>query len=319
MSKGTPRARSALPGPTARGGYRRIVALLVSLVTVPTVVLLVVGILMLVFYRANIDLVLGILVFTVVVCLTTGSVLAMVFIRREARLSELQSDFVSKVSHELRTPLTSIRIFAETLQRKKIPPEQEGACVDALARESGKLTARIERLLDWGRMEAGKRVYELRPDSVEAVAKSALEAFRGSLLGQEVNVRVEIPPDLPPILADRGALTDALVNLLSNAYKYSKEPRKITLFASTENGEVRLGVRDKGIGIPRAEHRRIFEKFYRVNERLSRQAGGTGLGLAIVWHIARGHKGYVEVESEVGKGSTFTIVLPRSEKEEPAP
>ncbi len=291
-------------------GFRRIVVLLVSLVTVPTVLLLAVGILMLVFYRGSLDLVFGVLVVAIVASLATGTILALVFLRKEAQLSQLQSDFVSKVSHELRTPLTSIRMFVETLQLGRVPPEELAGLTDALARETGRLTERIERLLDWGRMEAGKRVYELRPDTVPEIVDAALAAFRIVTVGREIPVKVEVQEALPPVMADRGALVDALVNLLSNALKYSEGAPDITLSADADRHAIHLAVRDRGIGIPPTEHRRIFQKFYRVDERLSRVAEGSGLGLAIVRHVARAHGGKVEVDSSPGAGSTFTLVLP---------
>lgn len=291
-------------------GFRRIVVLLISLVTLPTIVLLAIGILMLVFYEVRLNVVFGVLVVTIVVCLITGTALALVFLRREARLSSLQSDFVSKVSHELRTPLTSIRLFVETLQSKRVPPEEIEAVVEALAYETGRLTERIERLLDWGRMEAGKRVYELRPDSVASIVDEAIGAFETATMGRTAEIEVVVDPSLPGVIADRGALVDALVNLLSNAYKYSGEEKQIRLEATADDRFVHLSVRDRGIGIPRTEHRRIFQKFYRVDERLSQAIEGSGLGLSIVMHVVRAHKGRVEVNSAPGAGSTFTILIP---------
>ncbi|MDF1562316.1 MAG: ATP-binding protein [Deltaproteobacteria bacterium] len=290
-------------------GFRRIVTLLVSLVTVPTALLLAVGVLMLVFYSERLNLLFGILVVSLVVCLATGSILALIFLRREARISELQQDFVSKVSHELRTPLTSIRIFVETIQRGEIPAAELSECHDALALEVGKLTARIERLLDWGRMEAGKRVYELKSVPVGRIVERSLDAFDTATLGRRVEVEVEVEEGLPTVLADGDALVDALVNLLANAYKYTTEERQIALRASREGPWVKLSVRDNGIGIPHREHRRIFQKFYRVDERLTQAKEGTGLGLAIVQHVVSGHRGRLTLESEPGQGSTFSLLL----------
>jgi two-component system phosphate regulon sensor histidine kinase PhoR len=296
-----------------RGGFSRIVFSLVWLIITPSVILLVLGILMLVFNKANLNILFGILVVTLVGLLATGTVLALVFVNRQANLSKLQSDFVSKVSHELRTPLTSIRMFVETLQLKRVSsPQEVDACLDVLNRETARLTERIERLLDWGRMEAGKRVYESKPERVEDIIVGALEAFDANLLGRCEQVKLDIAPGLPIIQADRAALIDALVNLLSNAHKYSRERGRIQIKASADEKAVRIAVIDHGIGIPRREHRRIFEKFYRSNELLSSDVEGSGLGLAIVRHVVHAHGGRVELESELGKGSTFTIVLPRS-------
>ena len=160
-------------------------------------------------------------------------------------------------------------------------------------------------------MEAGRRVYELQPGSIDDVVADALEAFESVTAGQEDVVKISIQPDLPRVRVDRGAMVDALLNLLVNAFKYSGEPREIKLEATADTRGVRVSVHDNGVGIPRSEHRRIFQKFYRVDERLSRDLEGSGLGLAIVRHVAQGHGGRIEVESSPGAGSTFTIVLPR--------
>ena len=295
-------------------GFSRIVVSLVWLIIVPSVVLLALGILMLVFNKANLNILFGIMVVVLVGMLATGTVLALVFLRREAALSKLQSDFVSKVSHELRTPLTSIRMFVETLQLKRVTsPQEVDACLDVLNRETARLTARIERLLDWGRMEAGKRIYESAPERVEDIVTQALEAFDASFVGRHEPVHVDLAPNLPIVQVDRGALVDALLNLLTNANKYSPERGKIRLAARADERHVRISVIDQGMGIARREHRRIFDKFYRSNELLSSDVEGSGLGLAIVRHVIQAHGGRVELESELGKGSTFTLVLPRPE------
>jgi two-component system phosphate regulon sensor histidine kinase PhoR len=297
-------------------GFSRIVLALVWLIITPSVVLLGLGIMMLVFNKANLNMLFGILVVTLVGLLATGTVLALVFVRREAVLSKLQSDFVSKVSHELRTPLTSIRMFVETLQLKRVSsPQEVDACLDVLNRETARLTGRIERLLDWGRMEAGKRVYESGPERVEEIVAQAIEAFDANHVGRREGVQLDLAPDLPILHVDRGAIVDALVNLLTNAYKYSPERGGIGLSARASERYVRIAVSDKGIGIARREHRRIFDKFYRSNELLSSDVEGSGLGLAIVRHVIQAHGGRVELDSELGKGSTFTLVLPRPETE----
>jgi two-component system phosphate regulon sensor histidine kinase PhoR len=282
---------------------------LIGLVIVPTALLLAVGTVMLVFYDLRANLVFGLLVVTLVACLITGVVLALVFVRKEANLSRLQLDFVSKVSHELRTPLTSIRMFVETL-RYEHEPARVDVCLDVLQRETERLRARIERLLDWGRMEAGKRVYELLPDDVGPVIAASVEHFRAATLGQERELELDIPAHLPTVLADRGALEDALLNLLTNAHKYSPLDQSIALRAFADRHHVHLSVEDHGIGIARNEHHRVFEKFYRSDDRLSRSIEGSGLGLAIVQHVAQGHHGKVSLRSAPGRGSVFTLSIP---------
>jgi two-component system phosphate regulon sensor histidine kinase PhoR len=316
----TPKDRPSRGGPSARIrhvtaknvqrlGYRRIVQLLVYLVIIPTVLLLAIGIILM-FVEGRINLLFGILTVSFVSVVITGIVLVLVFVRREANLSELQADFVSKVSHDLRTPLTAIRLFAETLQRAETDAATRGKCSTLLVAESERLTRMIERLLDWGRMEAGRKIYELRLEKVDDILDDAVSAYAPQLeVEHSVTFNVERAPHLPDVVVDRGALVDALVNLLSNAQKYGGTPPIVTLAARATERKVVFSVTDNGIGIPRPEQRRIFDKFYRIDDRLSRTKEGSGLGLAIVKHVAQAHRARVVVDSTEGKGSTFSIVV----------
>jgi two-component system phosphate regulon sensor histidine kinase PhoR len=294
-----------------RLGYRRIVQLLVYLVIIPTVLLLLVGIFLMFTGEAKLNVVFGILTVSFVALSATGIILVLVFVRREANLSELQADFVSKVSHELRTPLTAIRLFAETIERAKQDEATVAKCLTLLATETERLTRRIERLLDWGRMEAGRKLYDLREESVADIVDEAVQAFPAARLEAEVQLVTEVEPGLPSVFADRHAMVDAIVNLLTNAHKYGGAPPVIQLRAGrAAKNQVAITVTDNGVGIPRSELRRIFDKFYRIDDRLSRRAEGSGLGLAIVKHTVRAHRAKVTVDSIAGQGSTFTILLP---------
>lgn len=299
-----------------RLGYRRIVQLLVYLVIVPTTLILAVGI-FLMFIGNVFNLLFGMMTVSFVLVVVTGVVLVLVFLRREANLSELQADFVSKVSHDLRTPLTSIRLFVETIGRARGDKATEDKCLDALGKETERLTQVIERLLDWGRMEAGRKQFEIREEPVQRIVDAAVDAFatvRGHYPQSTFTAVVE--PGLPNVQADRGAMVDAIGNLLANALKYGGTPPVIELRARLVASGVSIEVRDNGDGIPRGEHRRIFEKFYRIDDRLSRQREGSGLGLAIVKHIVRAHpRGRVQLESTEGKGSTFRIILAPAESQ----
>jgi two-component system, OmpR family, phosphate regulon sensor histidine kinase PhoR len=246
----------------------------------------------------------------------TGTILAWVFLRRERNLSELQADFVSKVSHELRTPLTSIRMFTETLTLRRGDVASEDRCIEALDKESARLQALINRLLDWGRMESGMRTFRLEAHDVGDVVREAVAAFEPTRHDRGVTTSIDVAPDLPPLYCDRPALVDALVNLLSNAYKYGGEPRKIWVSALVDGPTLRIAVRDNGKGIARREHKRIFQKFYRVDDFLARKQDGSGLGLAIVQHVIKAHRGKVEVDSTLGVGTTFTVALPVREPKE---
>jgi len=291
-------------------GFKRIILLLIWLVIVPTALLLAMAILMLVFYQSELDVLYGLLAIGLVGMFVTGAVLSLFFLRREAKLSQLQLDFVSKVSHELRTPLTSIRMFVEMLQQEGHDPEETKICLDVLQKETLRLSDRIERLLDWGRMEAGRKVYELQPVTPSHIVEEAMKQFEAIHMGVALNVTVDVAPDLPEVAADMHAMTDALVNILSNAVKYAGKTANIRLHARRGSRGVRFSVVDDGPGIPTGEHRRVFQKFYRANDLLSREVEGSGLGLAIVRHVALGHGGRVELVSDVGQGAAFTIVLP---------
>ncbi|MCL2449494.1 MAG: ATP-binding protein [Polyangiaceae bacterium] len=293
-----------------RLGYRRIVQLLVYVVIVPTVLILFVGI-VLMFLGNLVNLLFGVVTVSFVLVVVTGVTLVLVFLRREANLSELQSDFVSKVSHELRTPLTSIRLFVETLARSRGDVATEDKCIDALGRETDRLTQLIERLLDWGRMEAGRKQFDLHAESVDDVIRETLDAFRPLRERHpELDFQADVEPGLPRVDADLEAMVDALGNLLSNALKYGGTPPTVRLRARRVHDGVAFEVTDNGEGIPHVEHRRIFDKFYRIDDRLSRMREGSGLGLAIVKHIVRAHRGRIQLESQTGRGSTFRIILP---------
>ncbi|MCK6533637.1 MAG: ATP-binding protein [Polyangiaceae bacterium] len=292
-------------------GYRRIVILLVALIVVPTALLLTVGAVMLFLGEMQVNLLMGILVVSFSGASVTGVILVWVFVRREANLSLLQSDFVSKVSHELRTPLTSIRLFAETLALRRGDVEAEDKCIEGLARESMRLQELIDRLLDWGRMESGRKEFTLERTTVQDVVQKTNAAFAPLLERRRATFHVDVPDAEVFIEADRAALCDALLNLLTNAIKYGGDPPEIRFSVEVGPKEVRFVVKDNGQGLAKREHSRIFEKFYRVDDRLSREREGSGLGLAIVKHVVRAHRGRVEVESAPGQGSAFSVVISR--------
>ncbi len=232
---------------------------------------------------------------------------------QQTRLSRLQTDFVSNVSHELRTPLTSIRLFVETLQSGRVKdPEKVAECLAIIAGETDRLSRKIERVLTWARMEAGRRVYELRPVSPQEIVDLTRSAFRAYDLEHVTEFTVDVAAELPLVTADPDAIVEALLNLLGNARKYGGPDVHIRLRAVHEPPGVRFVVEDDGPGIPLFEQRRVFEKFYRSDGLLSRRSEGSGLGLAIVAGIVTAHKGRVGLESVERTGSRFTIWLPPS-------
>ena len=287
-------------------GYQRIIRLLLWLVILPALLLSAVGVALLLRGEAG-NILIGILVIIFCVTLATGTILVWVFVRQQKNLSELQIDFVSKVSHELRTPLTSIRMFTETLELRREDPAAVGVCIEALGRESARLQGLIDRLLDWGRMESGRRVYEMREENIVDIVEESLATFEPTR-NARVEVKTEVRGTLPAVWCDRAAMVDVFVNLLSNAYKYGSKGRIDVTIEPRENAAA-VTIRDHGVGIARQEHKRIFERFYRVDDLLARQQEGSGLGLAIVQHVVRAHKAKISVDSEPGKGSAFTVVL----------
>jgi signal transduction histidine kinase len=230
---------------------------------------------------------------------------------REAKLSRLKTDFVSLVSHELRTPLTSIRMFIEMLAlgRVKDPAEMQQV-LDMLSKETARLSTMIENVLDWARIEAGRKAYERTPTPPGVIAETAAQAFRAQRVGTALDFTVDVAEGLPTLDVDRDALAGALLNLLSNAFKYSPHDKRIALKVLAQDGEVIFEVEDHGIGIPRRELKRIFDRFYRVDSRLSRSTEGSGLGLSIAQRIVQAHGGRVSVDSVVNQGSTFRLHLP---------
>ena len=230
---------------------------------------------------------------------------------REVRVAELKSNFVASVSHDLKTPLALIQLFAETLELGRVrTPERAQEYYRIINGEAKKLTRLIENILDFSRMEAGLRPYRMEPADLAELVNKVLARMQTQFSQGQFQVTTRVAADLPRVLADEGAAEQAIENLLANAMKYSGEARTIEVEARRDNGHIVVGVTDHGIGISRREQGRIFRKFYRVQRELGGGPQGTGLGLAIVDHTMRGHGGFVRVESEPERGSTFSLHFP---------
>jgi len=278
---------------------------------IPTVLLSAVGILILVFQRAGFDIVLGILVLIFSSAVFTGGVIGMAILRRDARQIQLQTDFVSKVSHELRTPLASIRMFVDTLERNDVDGPERARCLAAVSAETSRLTSMIERLLSWGRMESGRRIYDLRPERVDALVGEALAQMDSQLRETGVEVRLELPDHSPAVMADRPAMVETLLNLMRNAVKYGATGGVLIVRVQEEKKKVVVEVADRGPGIPRREQRRVFEKFYRGSAaRELESASGSGLGLAMARLVVKAHGGRILLVSGEGDGALFQVRLP---------
>jgi len=232
-------------------------------------------------------------------------------VRRELKLSRLKSDFVANVSHELKTPLALIRLFAETLELGRVPSEEKKRQYHGIInKESRRLTQLINNILDFSRIEAGRKEYRFVRADPGAVVRDVVDAYRFPIEHMGFTLDLDVAEDLPEMEIDPEALSQALINLLNNAIKYSPQEKSIRVWARREGDRVLVTVVDRGIGIPKAEHKRIFEKFYRVENSLVHTTKGSGLGLALVQHITEAHGGRVEVTSAPGEGSAFTLSLP---------
>ena len=240
-------------------------------------------------------------------------------VRRELHLSRLKSDFVANVSHELKTPLALIRLFAETLELGRVPSEDKAQqYYRVINKESQRLTQLINNILDFSRIEAGRKEYRFAPTDVGRIVNDVLEAYRFQVEQQGFALEVHVADDLPEVEADKEALAQAVLNLVNNAIKYSRDEKYLRLDVRRQGDRVHISVTDRGIGVAKSEQRKIFEKFYRAENSLVHETKGSGLGLALVQHIMQAHGGVVELESAPGKGSTFTLVLPIKQRTDAA-
>jgi signal transduction histidine kinase len=226
---------------------------------------------------------------------------------RQMQLARLKNDLVATVSHELKTPLTAMRALVDTLlDTEKFDETTTREYLQLLAQENARLSRLIENFLTFSRLERGKFAFafeSLHPEAVVAGAIAAMGERRGA-------IETQTAANLPVITGDQDALVTALLNLLDNAWKYSRDTKRIVLRTEATDGLVRFVVEDSGIGLTRAECRRVFDRFYQADQRLSRTAEGCGLGLSIVRSIVEAHHGSVDVTSQPGSGSIFRIEIP---------
>ena len=240
-----------------------------------------------------------------------GLVLTYRSVNKQVALARLKSDFVSNVSHELRTPLALIRLYAETLELGRITTlEKKNEYYSIIRKESERLSALINNILDFSRIEAGAKEYDFRETDIAELVRNTLDSYRYQIEQQGFALEEQIDPGIPVVKVDREAIARALVNLVNNALKYSDNEKFLGVRLYREQSVLKLEVSDRGIGIERHEQSRIFEKFYRTCDPLVHNTKGSGLGLSLVRHITRAHGGDVEVESTPGRGSKFTLSLP---------
>jgi signal transduction histidine kinase len=247
--------------------------------------------------------------------LMAGSYFIVRSINREQAVARLQSEFVSAVSHEFRTPLTSLRQLSEMLSKGRVPTEElKQKSYDIMSSESERLQRLVESLLDFGRIEARAFHYRFEYLDPASLVGDLVDEFQEKATAQGYRVDLMSAAEFPPIRADREAFGLALRNLLDNAVKYSPDCRTVWVEVARERDRLAIHVRDQGMGIPASEQKNIFNKFVRGTGSRTAHIQGTGIGLAMARHIVEAHGGEIRLESEPGKGSTFTILLPLEKK-----
>lgn len=234
---------------------------------------------------------------------------------RQVQTAQMRSEFVANVSHELRTPLTSIRMYAETLLLERYRGrEQLREYLATIMQESQRLSRMVGNVLDFSRMESGRKTYDFASVDLGELVEETVAEFRGLFTQGQFQLEIQIQPDWPQLKADRDAISTTVANLISNAIKYSKERREIRIRVERSRSVQSVEVADRGMGVPAEEHARIFEKFHRASSA-GETATGTGLGLALAKGVAEAHHGSIACRSRRNGGTAFTLRLPQGEME----
>lgn len=262
----------------------------------------------------NMKLTFGLLIALLVMAIGVGSWLIVSDLKRQLTLARQKTDFVSNVSHELKTPLTSIRMFSELLAEGRVnDPAKQRSYLGIITAEAARLTRLINNVLDFARIERGEKKYSFEPVDLVGLVRETTESYRPNLEASGFLLKCELPERGRLVNGDRDALAQVIVNLLSNAEKYS-DSRKEVLVRITEEASplpyLDIQVMDRGLGVPRGSEEKIFEKFYRAHDALSSGIQGSGLGLTLARQIARAHGGDVVYEPREGGGSCFSLRLP---------
>ena len=229
----------------------------------------------------------------------------------QGRSEQMRREFVANVSHELRTPITSVKSYAETLEGEPdMPQEVRQKFLGVILNESDRMTKIVQDLLTLSRFDAGSIEFSFDYFSFE---KSVRDVYNATLMeaqahGHEFSLELEIP--LPKIYGDKARVEQVLMNMVSNAIKYTKNGGRISMTAGWKDSEVWCTVKDNGIGIPQEDTAKVFDRFYRVDKARSRESGGTGLGLSIAQEIVVRHGGRIDLQSRLGKGTRITVWLP---------
>ena len=293
---------------------RRILTMLIGAAIVPAICSGTVGILTLALLKGPKDIVMGVLVLTFASTSLIGVVWTVVYIRRSERLRRMERDFIDNITHELRTPLTSIRMFVDSLQSGRIKdPADIDHSLSILQSEITRFSELIERILDWQPLAFGVEHRQRHPEAIWHIVEEAIRPFTFLDRAAAPPLKVDLAPSLPMVRVELKAVVTALRNLVHNALRHG-DGSLVTIKAHLSEGGVVILVSDEGPGIDPKEHSRIFEKYYRIHQ--AGNPGGYGLGLTIARSIIEEQGGRLDLESEEGRGATFSIYLPTSSTEE---
>jgi signal transduction histidine kinase len=259
------------------------------------------------------NIIYGTLLVVIVVLMLMGAFLIVRDISREAETTRVKTEFVHNISHELKTPLTLIRLYSETLQRKeKLPEKAKQEAYEIITKESERLSHLINNVLDFSRIEMGRKEFNFKTGNLARVFGDTLESYRYHLEKKGFTVISKIVSDFPDMDFDEESMSSVLVNLLSNAMKFSPQEKEVIVRLFRDGVNAVLEVEDKGIGIPPKDLSKIFDRFFRCDHQVVSETRGSGLGLTLVRHIVEAHGGTIDVDSVPDKGSVFKIVLPVS-------
>jgi len=259
----------------------------------------------------------GFLVVIIIILMFCGDYVLLRGISRETDSMLLQTEFVHNVSHELKTPLSLIRLYGETLLLKEnLPKADRKEGLQIITKESERLSYMINNILDFSKIEMGRKEFDLKPCNLAETVMNTMDSYRYHFVKKGFSIEEEMDQDIPMILFDKDAVEGILINLFSNAIKFSDDTKRITVRLKNTPEAICLAVADKGIGIPPDEQSNIFNRFYRVKSTTDFEARGSGLGLTLVKHVIDSHGWHIEVESTPGQGSIFTISIPHNANEE---